>query len=360
MSLRRRDALLALAGMGGALRGARAENRAAGLVFPADFGAHPAERTEWWYMTGSLAAGTRRFGFQVTFFRSGTGVAAGNPSRFAATELIFAHAALTDLQAGRLVHDQRIARSGFGVADARRGDTGVALQGWRMTRTARPDGGSRYTSVVASESAGFTLDLVAEATQPVLVQGQDGLSRKGPQPQQTSRYYSEAQLRVAGRLSQRGPAVEVTGRAWLDHEWSDAFLDPAAVGWDWIGMNLDDGGALTAFRLRRADGSAVWAGGSFRQAGGAVRDFAAADVRFVPGRAWSSAASRARYPVEWTVETPAGRFQVRALLDDQELDSRGSTGSIYWEGLSDLLDAGGRRVGGGYLEMTGYAAALRL
>jgi predicted secreted hydrolase len=137
-------------------------------------------------------------------------------------------------------------------------------------------------------------------------------------------------------------------------------MDPQAVGWDWIGMNLDDGGALTAFRLRRADGTALWAGGSHRPRGGTVRDFGPDEVTFTPGRRWSSAASRATYPVEWTVATPAGRFGVHALLDAQELDSRASTGTVYWEGLSELFDASGRRVGSGYLEMTGYAGRLRL
>ena len=83
-------------------------------------------------------------------------------------------------------------------------------------------------------------------------------------------------------------------------------------------------------------------------------------MRFTPGRVWQSAASRASYPVQWQIETPAGRHTVRALLDDQELDSRASTGAIYWEGLSELLDERGRRVGLGYLEMTGYAARLKL
>ena len=134
-----------------------------------------------------------------------------------------------------------------------------------------------------------------------------------------------------------------------------------AVGWDWIGINLDDGGALTAFRLRRADGSAVHAGGSLRSgATAAVRAFGADEVNFTAGRVWTSAASRARYPVQWSVQTPAGRYEVRALLDDQELDSRGSTGAIYWEGLSELLDSSGRRIGRGYLEMTGYVEPLRL
>src|SRR4051794_33394047 len=83
----------------------------AALTFPRDFGAHPGTRTEWWYITGTLEAAPRTWGFQITFFRSETGVAADNPSRFAARELVFAHAALTDIAGRRLRHDERIARS---------------------------------------------------------------------------------------------------------------------------------------------------------------------------------------------------------------------------------------------------------
>jgi predicted secreted hydrolase len=88
--------------------------------------------------------------------------------------------------------------------------------------------------------------------------------------------------------------------------------------------------------------------------------FAAADVRFTPGRVWVSPASGARYPLQWTVDTPVGHFEVRSLLDAQELDSRASTGTVYWEGLSELFDAQGRRIGSGYLELTGYAGRLQL
>ena len=352
------------------------------LSWPRDFGAHPASSVEWWYLTGALASGpptgTARWGFQITFFRALTGLeatgsavagsgipisnatASSGGSRFAATELVFAHAAVTDIAGRRLVHDQRIARSGFGIATASTDDTAVTLRDWRLDRSGGT-GASRYRAHAASETAGFTFDLQLDATQPVLLQGAAGLSQKGPRAENTSRYYSEPQLAVRGTLQLGGSVpLEVTGRAWLDHEWSDALLDPSAVGWDWIGMNLDDGAALTAFRLRRADGSALWAGGSYRPAGEATRNFEAAEITFVAGRSWRSPASKALYPVEWTIATPAGRFMVKALLDDQELDSRASTGSIYWEGLSALFDADGRELGHGYLEMTGYAGRLRL
>ncbi|MEP7300958.1 MAG: carotenoid 1,2-hydratase [Caldimonas sp.] len=358
----RRSLLLALLAAPGARAGpAAAVTEPAGLLaFPRDFGAHAEARIEWWYLTGALAAAGREWGFQITFFRATTGIAGAAPSAFRAGEIVFAHAAVTDLANARLLHDQRIARSGFGIAAAAHDDTRLALRDWRLERSGGA-GASRYRTVAASETAGFRFELALEATQPRLLQGIDGLSHKGPGDVYTSRYYSEPQLAARGTLALGGTApVAVRGRAWLDHEWSDALLAPGAVGWDWIGMNLDDGGALTAFRLRRADGTTLWAGGSHRPAAGETRNFAASELSFVPGRRWTSPASKASYPVEWTIATPVGRFAVAARQDDQELDSRASTGAIYWEGLARLLDGNGRRIGAGYLELTGYATRLIL
>jgi predicted secreted hydrolase len=331
------------------------------LRFPADFGAHPQTRTEWWYITGSVQNGERLFGFQITFFRSATGIAADHPSRFAASQLVFAHAALSDIDGKRLRHDQRIARAGFGIADASLGDTRLRLRDWMLERgsgaNATP---SRYRVGVTSRGAGFAFELELATDAAPLLQGDAGLSQKGPLPGETSHYYSQPQLETRGTVSLDGRSLDVIGRAWLDHEWSDSFLPAGSVGWDWIGINLDDGGALTAFRLRRADGSSLYAGGSHRSTAGVLRVFANDEVRFVPQRRWRSAASGATYPVDWSIETPAGRHRVHALLDAQELDSRASTGAVYWEGLSDLLDADGARIGRGYLEMTGYAGTIRI
>ena len=325
-----------------------------GLSFPRDHGAHLSARIEWWYATGWLgteAAPTA--GFQVTFFRSRTGLAQDNPSRFAARHLLFAHAALTRLAGpgpAAHLHDQRLARWS-GAPDAALGAADLASGDLRLGRwTLRDVAGGWRVQVPARD---FTLDLDLARTQPLLPQGDGGYSRKGPQAAQASHYYSEVQLRATA-------ADGRAGRAWLDHEWSDEVLHPQAVGWDWLGMNLFDGSALTAFGLRRADATMLWAGGSFRRPGGAVQPFGAQDVRLTPLRRWRSPRSGASYPVHWQLQTPAGRFEVRALLDAQELDSRDSTGTIYWEGLSELLDARGSRVGLGYLEMTGYAAPLRL
>jgi predicted secreted hydrolase len=374
--MRRRDslaaALLVLGLPSGPTRAAEGDEpvrRGRTLRFPRDHGAHLGAAIEWWYVTGDLRGpADSRYGFQITFFRSRTGLAEGLDSRFAARHLLFAHAALTDLDARTHLHAQRVARwSGDETSRLARAsvrDTELRLGGWTLQRR-DAEGGSLYRTQFGSSPAGtgppdFELQLELSATQPLLLQGDAGFSRKGPDEAQASHYLSEPQLAVQGTLRRAGQSVPVTGRAWLDHEWSDQLMHPEAVGWDWIGMNLDDGGALTAFRLRRADGSSLWAGGSWRSASGALQVFAPGDVRFTRGRHWASPASGARYPLQWTVDTPAGRFEVRALLDAQELDSRGSTGTVYWEGLSDLLDAQQRRVGSGYLEMTGYAGRLNL
>jgi hypothetical protein len=132
------------------------------------------------------------------------------------------------------------------------------------------------------------------------------------------------------------------------------------VGWDWIGMNLLDGSALTAFRLRDKDGGAVWDGGSFRSAKQSLYVFSQGEVIFKPTRFWKSPLTQTSYPVEWMVRTPADFYTVKAVIDNQELDSRQSTGAIYWEGLSELVDSNGKKVGSGYLEMTGYAKPLQL
>ncbi len=323
------------------------------LAFPRDHGAHPDLRTEWWYVTGFADDGERRFGFQVTFFRSRVDVARDLKSRFAPRQLLFAHAAITDVQGRKLWHDQRIARQGFGVAEASEADADLRLRDWSLRRT-----GERWQARLPC--AGFRIELDFAPTQAVLLQGRDGLSRKGPLEEQASYYYSLPQLGATGSLTLQGRRFRVSGKAWLDHEWSEALMHPEAVGWDWIGMNLDDGSALTAFRLRRQDGTALWDGGSFRDPAGGLYIARQGETEFRAVRRWTSPATNASYPVEWVVRTPADFYTVRAVLDAQELDSRASTGAIYWEGLSDLIDSNGRRVGRGYLEMTGYAQRLRL
>jgi predicted secreted hydrolase len=324
------------------------------LVFPRDFGSHPAFRTEWWYVTGWLnTPDGKPLGFQVTFFRSATGHDKRNPSKFAPTQLIVAHAALSDPAHGRLQHDQKIARAGFGLAFASDTETDLKLGPWTMQRSA--EGG--YAIHVPARD--FVLRLALSPTQTMMLQGQSGYSRKGPRPEQASHYYSQPQLKVSGTVTRAGRPVAVTGSAWLDHEWSSTVLDPNAVGWDWAGINLDDGGALMAFRIRDAKGGTLWAHAALRDRQGRQRQFGTNALNFTPVRQWRSPRTGASYPVAMQIDIDGRRWQLSPLQDDQELDSRASTGAVYWEGAV-RAQRDGQPAGTGYLELTGYLKALKL
>ena len=224
--------------------------------------------------------------------RSRPGIDPANPSAFAPRQIVFAHAALSDPTRGRLIHDQRIARQGFGIAEAHEDDARIALLDWQLDR--RPDGVFHATA----RAREFELDLALTPTQAVMLNGKGGYSRKGPQPEQASYYYSMPQLAVAGSVVRNGKREAMTGRAWLDREWSSSYLPPDAVGWDWTGVNFDDGGALMAFQIRGRDGQALHAGGTLRRADGTQLVLTPEDVRFVPRRQWHSPQTGAVYPVK--------------------------------------------------------------
>ena len=323
------------------------------LRFPRDHGSHPELRTEWWYVTGRVAdASGPAYGVQITFFRNRPRVAEANRSAFAPHQLVLAHAAVADPRQRRLLHDQRAARAGFGLAGAGDDATHAWIDDWSLSLIDR-----HYVATIAARE--FSLALQFAPTQPPLLHGDAGYSRKGPLPGQASYYYSEPQLAVTGALTLMGARADVTGTAWLDHEWSSAAMAPDAVGWDWTGINLANGGALMAFRMRDKAGGVLWAGGTLRGGDGRVRTLAPDEVRFVPERTWRSPRTGIAYPVAITVGVGGVEYTLEPIFDDQELDARASTGTIYWEGAVRALASRGE-AGRGYLELTGYGKPLRL
>jgi predicted secreted hydrolase len=330
------------------------------LQFPRDEGSHPDYRLEWWYVTGWLEdAGSKvrkPVGFQVTFFRVRTGLAEANPSSFAPRQVLFAHAALADPDLGRLRHAQRSARAGFDLAYAQEGSMQVRLDDWSLRKVEE----GRYVTVVRGED--FEFELTLEATQPPLLQGERGYSRKGPDPRAASYYYSLPQLEVTGSVTIEGRERAVTGNAWFDHEWSSDYVDERALGWDWLGVNLHDGGALMAFRMRDQQGGPRWAAATLRSSpSGDASKFETADVAWTPLESWRSPRTGVQYPVRWRVQIGNRACRVEPLLRDAELDSRASTGILYWEGPIRLLDdTTGEEIGRGYLELTGYGGKLDL
>ena len=299
------------------------------LVFPRDHGAHPEYRVEWWYITGWLAAAPQGpLGFQITFFRARPQETSDNPSQFNPRQILFAHAALSDPKRGRLLHDQRAARAGFSLAHAEVDRTGVWIDDWRLELEGR-----RYDAKIAARDFAFELSLFAN---DIVLQGDGGFSRKGHRPHEASYYYSRPHLNVVGKLNGR----DVEGTAWLDHEWSSAYMAPEAAGWDWCGINLLDGGSLMAFRMRDK------AGGTH---------YALPGVAMKPIRMWKSPRTGTEYPVEMQVND----LVLKPMMDDQELDSRASTGTIYWEGAVRAFRKD-NEIGRGYLELTGYWKPMKL
>jgi predicted secreted hydrolase len=366
------------------------------LSFPRDHGAHPNYKTEWWYVTGFLSprlGEAESLGFQVTFFRSATGAGIDNPSRFAPKQLLFAHAALALKSQGKLIHQQSALRSGFQrLTTLSEADTDVRSLDWQIKREGPLLGGSTYKISVTTPR--FLLDLSLTAPTRPALQGEQGFSRKGPSPNQASHYYSRPQLQVEGRVFlthslaektlpsstgiKKSPArgeQDYVGRAWLDHEWSNEVLDESAAGWDWVGLNFDNGESLMAFQIRpKIAGQAVWCEArSFNRQGEAdfvipPQDQVSARRRvlsFKPKKFWRSLRSNALYPVELEIEllppdsTVKRTLFLQAMMDDQEVDARASTGGFYWEGLVYVYEQQ-RKIGQGYLELTGYAAPMRL
>jgi len=293
--------------------------------FPRDHGAHPEFRTEWWYVTGWLDG---PLGFQVTFFRARPEEASDNPSSFNPRQVLFAHAALSDPKRGRLLHDQRAARAGFSLAHAELDRTGVWIDDWRLELE-----GERYEVKIAARDFDFSFTLFS---QQLILQGDAGYSRKGHRAEEASYYYSRPHLNVIGKLNGR----TVGGTAWLDHEWSSAYLAPEAAGWDWAGINLLDGRSLMAFQMRGKDGGV---------------HFSPQQTTMKYLRWWKSPRTGVSYPVSMEVNG----LRLEPLMDDQELDSRASTGTIYWEGaVSAYKDKS--LLGHGYLELTGYWKPMKL
>ena len=351
-------ALLALLVVSTALSAAEAEFPAVvpgySIELPRDEGSHPQFRTEWWYLTGWLeTANGEPLGFQITFFRNRPGIDEDNPSRFVARQVLFAHAAVSDPRRGTLMRGEKSARAGFGLAEAAEGSLAVKIDQWSLRKD-----GERYLAVASTGE--FALELECVGTQPALLNGKNGFSQKSPQPQFASYYYSLPQLRASGRIAIGGREHDVRGVAWFDHEWSSRMFDETARGWDWIGLNLDDGGALMVQRIRNDAGEQHWGGATLRTPGNADRSYAAAEIVWSPQRRWRSPRTGVTWPVEWKIALGERTITLRPLLDDQENDARASTGTLYWEGAVRAFDERGRAIGRGYLELTGYGERLRL
>lgn len=328
--------------------------------FPRDHGAHPEFRTEWWYFTGNLrdAAGNR-YGYQLTFFRQGVRLKASDPGNpWSLRDLYPAHFAITDAGAGAFRYAEQITRSGPGLAGAAAGGMNVWNLGWSAKME-----GNRILLRARHGEMELALDLTPR--KPLVLQGDRGLSRKGPGRGQASYYYSFTDLATKGTLRTPGSEMPmpVEGVSWFDQEFSSNALTKDQVGWDWFSIRLTDGRDLMLYFLRKKDGTVEQeSSGALVEADGKSRILKSAEIGVEVLATWTSPRSGGTYPSRWRIRIPAAGIdlQLTPLVAAQELITEGSTGVTYWEGAVDGTgSSAGRPVFcEGYVEMTGYAGSL--
>ena len=313
------------------------------LVFPADHGAHPDFRVEWWYLTATLSGtdGTD-YGAQWTLFRTALGPGGGETTGWSDPQVWMGHAAVTTPDHHFVA--ERLARGGIGQAGVTALPFSAWIDDWQMTGTGprEADALAQLRLAARGPDFGYALDLVAKG--PIVPQGDRGYSVKSASGQ-ASHYYSQPFYRVSGQLDLPGRAVQVTGQAWLDREWSSQPLAADQTGWDWFSLMFDDGARLMAFRLR--DGGAGFTSATWIAADGTPTSMPPGALTLKPLEQ-ATVAGR-DVPVGWRLDLPARDLvvTVRALNPQAWM----SVSVPYWEGPIRIE---GSRTGRGYLEMTGY------
>jgi predicted secreted hydrolase len=328
--------------------------------FPRDHFNHPEFQTEWWYYTGNLRAPDgHRFGFELTFFRTGLTRNQPQDSTWAARDLYFAHLALSDLDGQHFYHAERSNRAGPGIAGADEKTETIWNGNWQVHLE-----GDRQDLQVLSDQ--FNLRLTMESKKPPVIHGENGVSQKAEEQGRASHYISLTRLLTAGVIEIENKAYQVTGTSWMDHEFFTHQLEPDQVGWDWLSLQFDDDTELMLFRIRRKDGSIdSFSAGTYIDPRGLTHHLRAADFTLKPSPdTWTSPNSSAVYPIRWQVSVPALGIagEVRTALPKQEMTARSSLANSYWDGAIDLTGtrAGQRLSARGYLEMTGYDRPVQL
>lgn len=334
--------------------------------FPRDHGSHNTFQTEWWYYSGQVRSTTgQAYGYQLTFFRHGlkSDMVQVNPSRWAMTHLYLAHFALTDIHNSEFRHAEKLSRAGLGKAGADSDRLSVWIDDWSV----KTDGWAHYlyATLRSKEThrvlAEINFELVPE--KPPIIHGVEGISKKGAQPGQASHYYSMPRLRTNGRLTVNGDVHAVSGMSWFDHEFGTNQLGAHHVGWDWFGLQLDDGSELMLYRLRLDDGTSDPASsGSLITPDAQTVHISSDEFLLKPLSTWTSPKSAAVYPSRWRLTLPGHQLTLNVVpyVEAQELITEGSTKITYWEGAVRVHGQKGNTPvqGRGYMELTGYAEPL--
>ena len=331
--------------------------------FPRDHGNHPAYQTEWWYFTGNLQAENgRRFGYELTFFRQALAPSStSRHSRWAFRDAYVAHFAITDITKERFHYDQQMMRGALRLAGADSNSLNVHLGSWfaRVENAMANGENAGGIEIHLGATAKFgRIELKLQSAKPPVLHGERGLLPNSALPGDAAYYYSFTSLQTTGVLFMANDSFYVRGVSWKDHEFFTGHPDSEVKGWDWFSLHLSDSTEVMLFYFHRASGSnSPFSAGTFIYRNGDKQNLNARDFELTPQAWWESAASGGKYPIEWKIKFLDYDLQVSTPVKNQELDTRRTTGVIYWEGAIELKGKkGGKTIRGeGYLEMTGYA-----
>jgi predicted secreted hydrolase len=328
--------------------------------FPRDYFDHPDFQTEWWYYTGNLkSANGHRYGFELTFFRQAVSRDPAQAATWDVKDIYLTHFALSDLDGQKFYHSERINRAGPGIAGVSQSSARIWNGNWQV----QWEGADQKLQAIDKQ---FQLHLTLHPEKPPIIHGENGVSQKSGGAGHASYYISSTRLAARGKLDLNGETLEVSGLAWMDHEFFTHQLDSNQVGWDWLSLQLEDNTELMLFRIRRKDGSLdPFSAGTFVDGRGKSTHLRAADFSLQPlAESWTSPATRATYPIAWKITIPKLEIELEThtALAAQELEGNTKIAPSYWEGAIHLE---GRRgisplSGAGYLEMTGYDRPVSL
>ena len=331
-----------------------------GYEFPRDHFNHADFQTEWWYYTGNVTASDgHRFGFELTFFRQAVSREPGSQSAWDIRDIYLAHLALSDLDGREFYHAERTNRAGPGIAGIEQSTQRIWNGNWQITW----DGSDQTLRAFADR---FSLALELHPEKPPVVHGENGVSQKAEGAGRASHYISFTRLKTSGKVVSNGKSYQVTGLAWMDHEFFTHQLGADQAGWDWFSLQLADNTELMLFQIRRKDASIdPYSAGTFVGAQGRSEHLAQTDFMLTPmGESWKSPETSATYPVRWKIVIPKLGIELEANtpLKSQELSGQSKLIPNYWEGAISVSGhkAGSPLTGVGYLEMTGYDRAVEL
>lgn len=308
------------------------------IDFPADSGPHDGEATEWWYYTGHLATEHGdRYGFEFVTFRARRGDIEG----------YVAHFAVTDVRERTFRYAQQIV--GPDGVRGTRAAMDLTVNGWTMV-------GESGQDRLRADMSGYAINLALEPGKPAALHQGDGYVDYGNGTY--SWYYSRTRMPVVGILRAGDENLRVTGSGWMDHQWGN-FTTFEDGGWDWYAVQLDDGSEVMLYVIHDGEGRPLMVDGSVVDAAGTLTVLGADDFTIDVRGSWTSPKTGTTWPQGWDVTIGPDQLAltVAPVLPNQELDTRFSTGIIYWEGACTVTGSkrGEPIAGNAYVELTGYA-----